>query len=89
MSRWAANNPERYEELTQKGVAKWLQHLADKEGFNYGDDVFLMMAELLLAMPSFRDQCVAPASNEVIAAEADYFSGLVDEAKERGDDLQR
>jgi hypothetical protein len=82
-------NPERYDEFIRKGIAHWLDHQMTKAGFVVpGEwyDGYEALVEVLQtdpAMKDFYELCLQRASKQISAAEQEYFSGLIDDAKER------
>ena len=91
---WASHNPERYDEIVHNGLVKYLDTLVDKAGFQVQGEWLegyrALVETLHTSIPahSLYNSLVFLAHKEIQTSEADYFSGLVDAAKERTDDPQ-
>lgn len=86
---WAAHNPEQYDEFIRKGILHWLDTRIDKYGFVVPGE-WLQGYEALIEviqgdpqMSGLYDELVRLSSVEISATEREYFSGLVDQAKDR------
>ena len=86
---FASEHPERYDEFIRKGILVWMDLQMGKAGFvvpgewQQGYEALVEVLQTDPAMKDFYDLCLQRASRYIMAAEQDYFSGLVDQAKER------
>ena len=88
MSYWS-DNPEKYDELTRKGILQWLNRLVDKAGFEgprEWSEGYEALIEVLQMNPLTHDiyeVLCHHASRDIVRAEQDYFGGLTDQAVEQ------
>ena len=81
------DNPELYNELTRKGIVKYIDNLVDRAGFQVGGtwlEAYEALVETLqnsIPANSLYDELHFLAHKEINSAEADYWSGLIDAAK--------
>ena len=84
---WASHNPELYDEITRKGIVKYLDGLLQSNGFDPpGEwlDGYTALVEVLQAENSSAYTILLNlASKQIIDAETDHFSRLADQARER------
>lgn len=86
---WAAHNPEKYDEITRRGILHWVNHLVTKNGFEATDEWregYEALIEVLQTEPQARplyEDLMYLASKDILHAEQDYFGGLIDHAMER------
>ena len=85
----ASENPERYDEFVRKGIVKYLDKIVTEEGFTVPGEWYegyVALVESLqqsLHAHTLYDDLRFLAHKEISAVESEYFSGLVDEVKER------
>lgn len=82
---WAAHNPEKYSEIVNRGIGKYLASLNKFDEFDEEDAAFFA-ANLENGSPiEHRVWSVLSslASQHIVNEEASYFSGRVDSALER------
>lgn len=89
--RWAADNPERYNELVRQGIIRYLDTILSNAGFDAPgkwSEGYAALLEVLQAEPSAHhvyDALLVLASRHILEEEADYHGGFIDQAKERFD----
>lgn len=86
---WASHNPEKYDEIVRKGLADYLFNEVTHAGFEAPGDwweAYLALAEVIQESPELRSiyhDLLHVGVKAISHQEAEYFSGLVDSAKER------
>ena len=85
---WGADNPELYNEIIRKGIVRYLDKLVDKAGFQVDGtwlEGYQVLVEVLQASSpaySLYNELLRLANKDICNAEADYWGGRIDAAKE-------
>ena len=84
------DNPELYDEIIRKGIVTYLDKLVDKAGFQVegtwleGYQALVEVLQVSSPAQGLYDELMRLANKEICHAEADYWGGLIDAAKEDG-----
>lgn len=78
---WASHNPELYDELCEKGIARALDSVL---GGEFTKEQIATITYLLYQEPKLQDALLAWASGPVAQAIANHWAAQVDAARERG-----
>jgi hypothetical protein len=87
---WASHNPEKYDELTRKGIVKFLVQLLDEMGYDKecaNKDTLEALVATFQADFNLRDiynALLRLAHVHIQHVEADYWGSQIDAARERG-----
>lgn len=79
MSHWAANNPEKYDEIIRRGLQAYLTKLVSEYGFTGEEEEYVCLIDAIQQEPTLRgvyNTLTTLASKEIVDAEQDYFSRL-------------
>ena len=88
---WARHNSEKYDEIIRKGMLHYLDQLLMRGGFDTpgqwieGYEALLEVIQYEPSTRSLYDALMQLASQDILDSEADYYGGLIDQAKERFD----
>lgn len=82
-------HPEAYDTIVLTGIVKWIDQFMDKAGFAVPGEWlngYQALVEVIREHPQTRalyTNLLHLAQRQITASEADYFSSLIDEQKER------
>ncbi len=82
MSRWAANNPEEYSEIVNRGIAK---HIGLQTPFSE-EEILEKLSEIEFGSPEDRSlymSLLANSSVEIQQSEANFHARHIDDVRER------
>ena len=80
---WASKEPEKYDELTRKGIMTYLNQIIEYNGYAKTqaiDECFIEAIQLIPELRGLYIELQRLASINIMKAEQEYFGGLVDGA---------